>query len=65
MNLEKRKLTAYQKAELWGEIGSLGEELRQNNREHQNAAEFYKAVDRLVELQKKLKWHEVAESLPR
>jgi hypothetical protein len=58
--LEKRKLTDYEKAGLWAEIDRCGSDLRDNNRNHQNSGEFYKTVDKLVELQKKLKWHEVA-----
>lgn len=59
MNLEKRKLTDYQKAELWSEIGLCATQLHNNK---QNSPEFYKTVDHLVELQMKLKWHEVAET---
>lgn len=63
MNLEKRKLTAYQLAELWSEIDDCGYKLRNLNIQTQHSGQFYKIVDRLVELQKKLKWHEVAENL--
>ena len=60
MDIEKRKLTDYEKAGLWSEIGLCGYDLRENTSKHQNSGEFYKTVDKLIELRKKLKWHEVA-----
>lgn len=60
MDVESRKLTDYEKAELWSQIEICGDNLRDNNRKSQNSGEFYKTVDKLLELQRKLKWHEVA-----
>ena len=58
MNVESRKLTDYDKAELWSEIDDCDYKLR--NLKSQESSEFYKIMDRLLDLQKKLKWHEVA-----
>jgi len=60
MDLEKRKLTDYEKACVWGEIEMCVHRINLNCKNHQNTGEFYKEVDKLLELQKKLKWHEVA-----
>jgi len=60
LNLESRKLTDYEKAGVWAEISRCGADLRENESKHQNSGEFYKTVDKLLELQRKLKWHEVA-----
>lgn len=60
LNLEKHKLTNYQKAVVWAEIDREAKNILNSK---QNSTELYKAVDNLIALQKKLKWHEVAMKL--
>lgn len=60
MDIESRKLTAYEKAEVWSQINLSASRIVANERIHQNTAEFYKEMDTLHDLQKKLKWHEAA-----
>lgn len=54
------KLSPYGKAELWSSIKLTAQNLVLNSRNHQDSAQFYIDLDRLRDLEKKLREHEVA-----
>jgi hypothetical protein len=58
MDFEKRKLTDAELSDTWEAIEIIcGQVYREG---HRNLGQFSQTLDRLRELEKKIKWHEVA-----